>query len=132
MRLACELLRSRKDGLHVIYIIEVERRLPIDAEIAPAIAKGEEVLNHMEQISKSYKCRADGEIVQARESGAALVQEAVTRSVDTIVLSTTYRQRHGGEFFIDKTASYVLKNAPCRVIMWHDPIFGAHGNGRGA
>ena len=129
VRLACELLNSNKSRLYIVYVIEMERGLPVDAEIAPAIAKGEEVLTHMEQVAKHYKCMIDGELVQAREAGAALVQEAVDKDVDTIVLGAPYRAQYG-PFSLGNTIPYVLKNAPCRVIVWRDPAPGFPANGQ--
>ena len=120
VRLGFELLNSHKGKLHILYVIEVERGLPIDAVIAPATAKGEEVLKHMEEITKAYKCRTEAELVQAREAGSALVQEAVERNVDAIVLAVPETE-HYGSFSLGETIPYVLKNAPCRVVVCRDP-----------
>ena len=130
VRLACELLNSHKDRLYVLYVIEVERGLPVDAEIAPATAKGEEVLRHMEEVAKRYKCTAEAEMHQARQAGPAVVQEAVDKKVDAIVLGSPYREVYGS-FSLGDTIPYVLKNAPCRVIVWRDPVSDSSTNGYG-
>ena len=39
VRLACGMVDPKKGRLHILYVIEVERGLPVDAEIGPATAK---------------------------------------------------------------------------------------------
>ena len=118
--LACELLHPHRGKLHILYVIEVERGFPVDAEIAPATAKGEEVLKHMEDVAKTYKCKAEAELVQARQAGSAVVREAVDKSVDTIVIGIPYKERYGS-YSLGETIPYVLRNAPCGVVVWRDP-----------
>ncbi len=120
VRLACELLSSQKGSLYVVYVIEVDRGLPVDAEIVSATAKGEEILKQMEKVAKSYKCETRAELLQSRRTGLAVVREAVEKGVDAIVLGIPYKQVYGS-FSMGETAPYVLKNAPCRVILWRDP-----------
>lgn len=121
VKLACELLNSNKGKLYLLYVIEVERGFPVDAEIAPATAKGEGVLRRMEEVAKSLKYRAEGEMVQTRRMGSAVVQEAFEKSVDTVVLGIPYRERFGS-FSLGDTLPYVLKNAPCSVVVWREPV----------
>ena len=128
--LACDLLNSNKSKLYLLYVIEVERGLPIDAEIAPATAKGEEVLNHLEQLARRHKFRPEAELVQARRAGLAVVKEAVDKNVDVIVLGSGYRQPYGS-FSLGDTIPYVLKNAPCRVVVWRDSVSPISSNGHG-
>lgn len=119
--LACRLLTPNKGRLFILYVIEVERGLPLDAEVAPATAKGEEVLRHTEEVAGAYRCVKQAELLQSRQAGSAIVQEAVDKQVEAIVLGTPYRERYG-TFSMGETASYVLKNAPCKVLISRDPI----------
>ena len=93
VRLACELLESSRSKVHILYVIEVERGLPVDAEVTPAVAKGEQVLKDMEAVARNYKCQMDAELLQARKAGPAVVQEAVDKGVDAIVVGTTYKHQ---------------------------------------
>jgi nucleotide-binding universal stress UspA family protein len=121
VRLACELLNSNKGMLYILHVIEVERGLPVDAEIDLATARGEEVLNHLEGVAGRYKCRTKAELIQARHAGSGVVQEAVVKGVDSIVLGLPFRERYGS-FSLGETVPYVLKNAPCKVILWRDTM----------
>ena len=71
----------------------------------------------MEEVAKPYKCEIQADLLQSRRAGLAVVREAVDKQVDAIVLGIPYMEVYGS-FSIGDTASYVLKNAPCRVILW--------------
>ena len=120
VRLACELLESSRSRLHILYVIEVERSVPVDAEVAPEAAKGEQVLKDMEQVARSYKCQMVAELVQARTAGAAVVHQAVDKGVDAIVVGASYHERFGA-YSLGEPIPYILKNAPCRVLVSRNP-----------
>jgi nucleotide-binding universal stress UspA family protein len=54
-------------------------------------------------------------LLQARDVGAAIVDEATERGADLIICGLPFRRRFGGDFAIGRTIPYVLKNAPCAV-----------------
>ena len=130
IRFACSIVGPRKGTLHVLYVIEVERGLPIDVEIGPATAKGEQVLGHMEELAKELKCRSEAELVQARQARSAIVQESADRKVDAIVMRAPHRQGRG-LFSLGQTVPYVLEHAPCLVIVWRDGTERLEANGQG-
>ena len=117
--LACDLVKPAKGRVWVLYVIEVPRRLPLDAEIASRSAEGESVLRRMEQIGKQHKCKVEGEILQARSLGVAVVDEAVQRSADLIVASASYEE-HFGMPTLGEVVPYLLKHSPCRVMVYRD------------
>ena len=120
VRLACDLLESSRSMVHILYVIEVERGFPVDAEVTPAAAEGEQVLKDMESVARNYKCQMEAKLVQARKAGTAVVQEAVDKGVDAIVVGTSYK-RPFGSYSLGESIPYILKNAPCRVIVSRDP-----------
>lgn len=116
-RLACGICKGAKAKLYALYVIEVTQELPLDAELDPA--HGESILDQIEAVGVEEKCAVVGEYVQARQSGPAIVQEALERKIDLIVLGIPYK-RHLGQFTLGDTASYILKKAPCPVILWRE------------
>lgn len=120
VRLACTLARRSKGMLYVVYVIEVKRSLPLDTESEPEAQKGEEVLARAGRIADTLDCPVETELLQAREVGPAIVDEAVERSVDVIVMGINYKRRFG-EFDMGRSVPYVFKNAPCRVLLWREP-----------
>jgi len=79
------------------------------------------VLKEMEQVAKPYRFATRAELLQSRKAGLAVVQEAVDKEVDVIVLGTSYMEQYGS-FSLGETVPYVLQNAPCRVILWRDSM----------
>ena len=120
LSLACEMTRGTRGKVYVLYVIEVERELPLDAEIGEAIDKGEEILQRMEQLGKSFHGRIQAEILRARDAGPAVVQEAEERGVEVIVMAMPYK-KHYGVFNLGQTVPYILKNASCPVLLWRKP-----------
>jgi basic amino acid/polyamine antiporter, APA family len=56
------------------------------------------------------------EAVKARSIGHAIAEEARSRDVDLIVLGSSPRWRRQSLFF-SPTVDYVLRNAPCEVLV---------------
>ena len=98
-------------------MIEVERRLPLDADVIPEATRGEEVLQRMEKLGKEQQVEIEAEILQARDAGPAVVQEAVDREVDAIVVGIPYKRRYG-LFNLGNIIPFILKHAPCPVMLW--------------
>ncbi len=115
--LAREITRENKGKIYVLYVIEVQRELPLDADVGPENAKGEDVLQRMEKLGEDFHCNIEAEILQARDAGPAVVQEAVEREVEAIVMAVPYKRRYG-IFSLGRTVPYILKNAPCPVLLW--------------
>ncbi len=122
MELADKLLaKKNKCEICAVYVISIERALPIDAEIESEIRKAEDILNHIESTAEKQGLRIETDLLQAREVAPAIVNEAIEREVDLILIGVTYKRRFG-EFSLGNVVPYVLKNAPCRVILYHQPI----------
>ena len=121
LRLACRLAKKNKAKIWAVYVITVKRSLPLDAEIESEIKKAEDILDHAERVAEEADYKVETDILQAREAGPAIVDEAVEREADLILLGVTYKRRFG-QFTLGDVMPYVLKNAPCRVILYHQPI----------
>ena len=100
--------------LIIVYVIVVKRTLPLDVTQEEEVATAEQVVERAEKVAAEFEVEYTSEILQARATGPAIVDEAVERQADLIVMGITYRKRFG-EFYLGQTTPYVLKNAPCRV-----------------
>ena len=119
IKLADRLLaKKNRDEICAVYVISIERALPLDAEIESEIRKAEDILNHIESIAEEQGFKIETDLLQAREAGPAIINEAIEREVDLILIGVTYKRRFG-EFSLGDVVPYVLKNAPCRVILYH-------------
>ncbi|MFC1928070.1 universal stress protein [Chloroflexota bacterium] len=117
IRLACRLAKKDKGKIWAVYAITLKRTLPLDAEIEPEIRKAEDILDHAESIAEEEEYEIDTVLLQAREPGPSIVDEAIEHEVDLILIGIEYK-RHFGQFSLGSVVPYVLKNAPCRVILY--------------
>ena len=118
MRLACRLARKNRGKIWSVYVIPVKRALPLDAEIETEIQKAEGILDHVEAVAEEEDCEVETDILQAREAGPAIIDEAVEREVDVILMGVKYKRRFG-QFSLGSVVPYVLKNSPCPAILYH-------------
>lgn len=120
IKLACRLARQDKSEIHALHIITVKRDLPLDAEIQPEIQKAEDILSHVETVAKKQDYKIDTDLLQARQVEQAIVDEAAKQGFDLILIGLGYKRRFG-EFSLGDVVPYVLKNAPCPVIIYQCP-----------
>ena len=121
MKLACRLAKKDKGKIWAVYVITIKRSLPLDAEIESEIRKAEDTLDRMERIAKEQNHEIQTDVLQAREAGPAIIDEAVERGVELILIGIMYKRRFG-QYSLGDVVPYVLKNAPCRVILYHQRI----------
>jgi len=119
LRLACTIAKQGKGKVYAVYVIQVKRALALDAEIEPDTELGEKVLKGAERIGHEMDCVVETDLLQAREVGPAIVDEAAEQGIDLIVIGMPYK-KHFGEFELGTIVPYVLKNAPCRVLIWRE------------
>ena len=80
--LACSIAKKNKGKVYAVHVIEVKRSLPLDAELSEEATNGEDVLIHAERVAHEADFKIEGELLQAREAGHAIVDEALERGVD--------------------------------------------------
>jgi nucleotide-binding universal stress UspA family protein len=121
VRLACRMAKRASARLYAVHIIEVNRSLPLGAVLEREVERGEAILDEVEQLAAEDDLEAETELVQARDTGPAIVGEAEEWGADVIVMGLPYKRRFG-EFNLGKTVPYVLKNAPCRVLLFRERL----------
>jgi nucleotide-binding universal stress UspA family protein len=84
--------------------------------MTPEAQRAEEVLQQAEAIAADLDVKIEGEILQARDAGHAIVDEAIEREVTAVVMGVGYEMPLG-EFELGVTAHYVQDHAPCQVIL---------------
>ena len=113
---AVALAKERDARVDAVFVIVVPLEHPIDAplhdleeqaaaSLAEALLLGEENGVHVEPIT-----------VRSRSIGRAILDQAVERDSDLIVLGSSPRWRRQSAFF-SPTVDYVLRNAPCEVLV---------------
>jgi nucleotide-binding universal stress UspA family protein len=110
----------RKGEVTLVYVVVVEQSMPLDAELPEEVSSGEAVLRHAADALRrdldSPTAHVYTELLQARSAGAAIVDEATDKNADIIMLGATLRRQYGF-LTVGDTVDYVLKYAPCEVIV---------------
>jgi APA family basic amino acid/polyamine antiporter len=117
--LACRLATERGASIVALTVIEVPLQLPLDAELPEQLEeRAHDLLDEVRAIGEAYGVDVIGRIVRARRAGRAIVDEAGRRISEIIVMGAPRRDRRHrrGRIFGD-TVDFVLKNAPCRVLV---------------
>lgn len=117
VRLGCQLVRGQRAELIGVHVVEVDWSHELSDDISSGNEAAAAVLDRAEGDAEDLGARLQTSLIQARDVGAALVDEAAALGADIIVLGLPYRTRFGGDFAIGATVPYVFQNAPCRVLV---------------
>ena len=112
--LAARLAAERRATIVALRVLVVPRDLPLDAEMRDTEYEADALLDDVRARTSTYGVRTVDRLVRARNAGRAIVEEAERRESQIIVLGAP-RGRHGDIFGV--TVDYVLKHAPCRVMV---------------
>jgi APA family basic amino acid/polyamine antiporter len=125
MALAAELADDRGATITAVVVVEVPAELPLEAHMLEEEAEAKRTLEDARAIAYSRGVNVRTQTLRARLAGEAIVSEARHARADVVVLRAPRRQGLGrrGRCF-GKTVDYVLKNAPCRVMVAAPPPSG--------
>jgi APA family basic amino acid/polyamine antiporter len=112
---ACRLAAERRASIAAVSVVGVPLELPLDAELPDEEAKADEALDAAVAIGELYGVDVVARLLRARSAGRAIVREAERRQTEIIVMGAPRGERERGIF--SETVDYVLKHAPCRVMV---------------
>jgi APA family basic amino acid/polyamine antiporter len=120
--------------LELVYVIEVPLSLPLDAELPPEReAQARRALDRAREVGEEYEdVEVSTEVIRARKTGAGIIEAARRANSEAIVIGAEppTKIRGGGKFGgigaakpaeIGAATEYVLKKAPCRVLLTAPP-----------
>lgn len=115
-----ELFNKNGGTVTFLYVLEVPQAMPLDAELPNEVAAGDRALQQAEIVTRkalpSRAVRIVTELLQARSAGPAIVDEAIDRAAEAIVMTAAVRRRHG-RASLGGTTEHVLLHAPCEVVI---------------
>ncbi len=120
--LAAELARTGHADLVGVHVVEIDWTLPLDADVAGRSEEAQRVLDIAEATAEAHHDKLETVLLQARDVGAAIVDEATEREADLVICGLPFRRRFGGDFAIGRTIPYILRNAPCAVWVIREAI----------
>jgi nucleotide-binding universal stress UspA family protein len=118
-------LFSKNGGtITFLYVVEVPQSMPLDAELPADVDEGERALRHAESAARrtlpSRTTQIVTELLQARAIGPAIVDEALDRAADAILMTASVHRRHG-RATLGETVEHVLLHARCEVLVLRTP-----------
>ena len=119
MDVACRLAAERRATIVAVTAIEVPLDLPLDAYLPEEVEAANEQLDEARAIGDSYGVNVIGRIARSRNAGKAIVTEATRREAEIVVMGgpRRVRLREGRRAIFGDTVDFVLKHAPCRVMV---------------
>lgn len=119
LRVACDVAAAEGASVYAVYVMEIERSLPLDVPPEPQATRAEEVLSRAQALASERGHEIKTGMLQAREAGPAIVHEAANGRFDLIVLGMSHRRRPG-PVEVGDTVSHVLRDAPCGVLLYRE------------
>jgi len=113
---AIKLAEEHGSGVTALHVVRVPLDQAMDAELVEAEERAEASLAEAKLLASELAVEVDGAIVRARAIGEAIVEAAVEQSADLIVMGSSPRWRRQSRFF-SPTVDYVLRHAPCEVMV---------------
>ena len=119
LSLACLFGKRNKAQVTALYVVEVKRALPVDAELPNESERGQRLLDEAEEQARHLDCDLASELLQGRAAGPAIVDEAHSKRADLIIMGLPHRAWFN-EYQLGETSNYVLNHATCRVWLVRD------------
>ena len=113
--LACRLAADRGAAIGAVSVVVVPLELSLEDRLEEEEQRAYEALDAAAAIAELYGVAATERLLRARHAGRAIVDEAVRRHSEIIVMGAP-RAGRGRAVFSD-TVDFVLKHAPCRVMV---------------
>jgi nucleotide-binding universal stress UspA family protein len=113
---AVKLAQERHAAVEALHVIKVPLELPLDAPLEEEEKRAIESIEEAKALGADHGVEVHGQIVRARSIGDAIVKAAEQTGADLIVLGSAPRWRRQSRFF-SPTVDYVLKKAPCEVLV---------------
>jgi APA family basic amino acid/polyamine antiporter len=116
--IAASLAAERGAQIAAVTVLEIPLDLPLTAEMPEAEELANRELDEARAIGDSYGVSVIPRLIRSRHAGAALVAEAERRGTEIIVIGAPRKDlTRGRRAVFGGTVDYVLKHAPCRVLV---------------
>jgi APA family basic amino acid/polyamine antiporter len=113
---AVKLAQEQNAKVQALHVVRVPLDEPLDAELLDQEEQAAASLAEAQLLGSDHGVEVQGHTVRARSIGEAIVSQAHELDVDLIVLGSAPRWRRQSRFF-SPTVEYVLRKAPCEVLI---------------
>jgi APA family basic amino acid/polyamine antiporter len=113
---AVRLASDHDAEVQALHVIRVPLEQPLDASMLDEDERAEAALAEAKLLGAEHGVVVNGTTVRARAIGQAIVEHALVVDADLIMLGSAPRWRRQARFF-SPTVDYVLRKAPCEVLI---------------
>jgi APA family basic amino acid/polyamine antiporter len=113
---AVKLAQERGAEVEAVHVIRVPMDKALDAELLDEEERATASLAEAQILGADHGVTVHGETIRARAIGEAIVERAKKIDADLVVLGSAPKWRRQSRFF-SPTVEYVLKKAPCEVLV---------------
>ena len=113
---AARLAADRGSTIVVLHVLELPMDRPLTADLGALEDRADELLDDAQALLEEYGVRVVSRLVRARSTPRAIVDEAVARNAELIVVGAP-RTARPGRRLLGRTAEKVLKLSPVRVLV---------------
>jgi APA family basic amino acid/polyamine antiporter len=113
---AIKLASEQGAEVQALHVIRVPLEHPLEGELLEQEERAEASIAEAKLLGAEYDVTVEGVTVRARAIGHAIVARAEAVDADLIVLGSAPRWRRQSRFF-SPTVDYVLRRAPCEVLI---------------
>jgi basic amino acid/polyamine antiporter, APA family len=113
---AIKLATEHDSEVQALHVIRVPLDQALDAPMFDEEERADASLAEAKLLGADYNVTVEGTVVRARAIGTAIVERAFEIDADLIVLGSAPRWRRQSRFF-SPTVDYVLRKAPCEVLI---------------
>jgi APA family basic amino acid/polyamine antiporter len=124
MATACRIAVERGGRIVGVTGISVPVRRPLDAPAPDREEDAARVQAMARALAEDYGIEYTGVVARTRNPGRTIVDAAIDHDADLIVIGAPAKERLARtreEAFFGRTVDFVLRKAPCRVIVTHFP-----------
>jgi APA family basic amino acid/polyamine antiporter len=114
---ACRLATERGARVAVMSVLEVPLDKALDTPMPEVEAKLDDLLDEAWAVGDSYGVNISARLARGRQAGPTIVEEALSRSSEIIVMGASRKSERRRHAIFGGTTDYVLRNAPCRVMV---------------
>ena len=107
----------RRAKVAAVSVLELALDLPLDAQLLDRERELDDLLDEAWAIGDSYGVRVVGRLARGRHAGQTIIEEAMHRNTEIIVMGAARQRERLRRSIFGDTVDYVLKHAPCRVMV---------------
>ena len=114
----CSIQGNINAVINVIYIIEVPRNLPLNADLPEKVELARDAITRVQMIAEKYVVNINTSIIYARTSDDSIITTAQELKCDVIAIA---QDNHKLRIF-SNTASNIYQRAKCNVWLFNNKL----------